>query len=333
ELSFDVPNTPVPESPSDLVVAPNGASISGTAPIGSEVEVRDANGNVIGSVVVGADGTFVVALTPPQANGEQLDVVAIDADGNSSLPVQLTAPDITAPAIPTELAVSADGSVLTGRAEPGSTVRVVGADGAELGNVLVGPTGIFSIALDPPLIDGEALQVSATDAQGNTSGVGTVNAPDIDNPIDTTAPVAPTNLLITSDGRTVSGRGEAGTTVKVLDADGNVLAEGTVLPDGTFSVQLPSGVTDGSALQVILTDAAGNVSQPGSVTSPDLQAPAQPADLTLTDGTSLTGSAEANARVEVRDAAGNVIGSGTVGPDGSFTLSLDPAQANGEALD
>ncbi|HDS1735602.1 TPA: hypothetical protein QEM55_002637, partial [Pseudomonas putida] len=332
ELSFDVPNTPVPESPSDLVVAPNGASISGTAPIGSEVEVRDADGNVIGSVVVGADGTFVVALTPPQANGEQLDVVAIDADGNSSLPTLITAPDFTAPEVPTDLVVSADGSTLSGRAEPGSTVRVIGVGGTELGSVLVGPTGAFSVAFAPPLVNGEALQVSATDVQGNISGFGTVNAPDIDSPIDTTAPLAPSNLLISSDGRTLSGRGEAGTTVKVLNADGTVLVSATVLADGSFSLQLPTAITDGSARQVTLTDAAGNVSPSASVTSPDLQAPEQPSDLTLTDGNSLTGSAEVGARVEVRDAAGELIGSGTVGEDGTFTLILDPPQANGEAL-
>jgi hypothetical protein len=76
-----------------------------------------------------AGGTFTVILNPAQANGELLDVVAIDGTGASSLPVQVAAPDITPPVTPSELAISANGSVVTGRAEVGSTVRVLAADG------------------------------------------------------------------------------------------------------------------------------------------------------------------------------------------------------------
>ncbi|MFP3830994.1 Ig-like domain-containing protein, partial [Pseudomonas sp. SIMBA_021] len=82
-------------------------------------------------------------------------------------------------------------------------------------------------------------------------------------------PDVPANLVIGLAGSQLSGRGEAGTTVQVRDAAGTVLATGTVGPDGTFAVTLSPAVNDGSTLQVTLTDAAGNVSQPGSVASPD----------------------------------------------------------------
>ncbi|WP_449429784.1 BapA/Bap/LapF family large adhesin [Pseudomonas putida] len=331
-LQFDVPLTPAPASPSDLVVAEDGTSISGSAPAGSRVEVRDANGTLIGTVAVSTDGSFSVPLSPAQANGELLDVVAVDASGASSLPVQLTAPDITAPAIPDELAVSADGSAITGRAEPGSTVRILAADGSELGNALVGPTGTFTITLAPPQVDGEQLQVTASDAAGNTSAAGSVTAPDIDSG-DTTPPAAPDALLIGLAGSQLSGRGEAGASVQVRDADGNVLATGTVGPDGDFQLTLVPAVNDGSTLQVVLTDAAGNVSEPGSVTSADLLAPEQPTELALADGVTLTGRGEAGATVQVRDAAGTVIGTAQVGADGLFSVTLSPTQANGEALD
>ncbi|WP_409263954.1 Ig-like domain-containing protein, partial [Pseudomonas putida] len=117
------------------------------------------------------------------------------------------------------------------------------------------------------------------------------------------------------------------------DAAGNILATGTVAADGTFVITLAPAVNDGSTLQVTLTDAAGNVSQPGSVTSADLLPPAQPTDLALTDGVTFTGRGEPGAIVQVRDAAGNLIGTGVVGADGLFSLTLSPAQANGEALD
>ncbi|MCE0782037.1 BapA/Bap/LapF family large adhesin, partial [Pseudomonas sp. NMI542_15] len=332
-LTFDVPLVPTPASPSDLVVAADGTSVSGSAPVGSRVEVQDANGAVVGSIVVGAEGTFTVVLNPAQANGQLLDVVAIDNNGASSLPVQVTAPDITAPAAPSELAVSANGSVVTGRAEAGSTVRVLAADGTTvLGSVVVGAGGTFSIGLTPPQVAGEQLQVTATDTAGNASAAGTVTAPIVDNGGDTTPPAPATQLVISVDGRTVSGRGEAGTTVEVRNDQGQVLVSGTVQPDGSFNVQLPTPVVDGSSLQVTLTDAAGNVSTPSPLTAPDQVAPLQPTDLVLSNGDSLVGTAEGGARVEVKDALGNLIGSAIAGPDGSFSLTLDPPQANGETL-
>ncbi|CRN06907.1 hypothetical protein PYEL_27300 [Pseudomonas sp. URMO17WK12:I11] len=332
-LLFDVPLVPAPASPSGLVVADDGTSISGTAPAGSQVQVRDADGNVVGSVVVGAGGTFTVVLNPAQANGELLDVVAIDGAANASLPVQVTAPDITPPAIPGELQVNGDGSVVTGRAEAGSTVRVLAADGVTvLGSAVVGATGVFSITLNPPQVDGEVLQVNATDAAGNASLPGSVTAPVIDNGGDTTPPQPATDLVISANGATVSGRGEVGTTVQVRNDQGQLLASGTVQADGTFVVQLQTPVIDGSALQVTLTDAAGNVSAPSSLAAPDQVAPLQPANLALENGVTLSGTAEAGARVEVRDAAGTLIGSAIAQPGGTFNLTLDPPQANGQAL-
>ncbi|MFK2914020.1 BapA/Bap/LapF family large adhesin, partial [Pseudomonas sp. 3HC3] len=329
---YDVPLTTAPDSPSNLAINADGTTLTGTAPAGSRVEVHDANGTLIGSAIASADGSFSIELNPAQANGELLDVVAIDDGGISSLPAQITAPDITAPAAPTELAVSADGSVITGRAEPGSTVRIVAAGGTELGTVVVGPTGAFSLNLNPPQVDGEVLQAAATDAAGNTSPSSAVTAPDIDG-VDTTPPAAPTDLVIGLAGSQLSGRGEAGSTVQVRDAAGNILATGTVAADGTFVIALDPAVNDGSTLQVTLTDAAGNVSQPGSVTSVDLLPPAQPTDLALADGVTFTGRGEPGATVQVRDAGGNLIGTGLVNEDGTFSVTLFPAQANGEALD
>ncbi|MFV3292471.1 BapA/Bap/LapF family large adhesin [Pseudomonas sp. NY11955] len=332
-LQFEVPVTTAPASPSDLVFAEDGSSISGTAPAGSRVQVHDANGTLIGSVIAGPDGSFTVTLDPAQANGELLDVVAIDGSGAASLPVQVTAPDITPPVTPSELVVNADGSLVTGRAEPGSTVRVLAADGTTvLGSVVVGATGSFSITLDPPQVNGEVLQVTATDAAGNASTAGSVTAPDIDG-VDTTPPDAPTNLVINATGSQLSGRGEAGASVQVRDSAGSVVATGTVNPDGTFTLTLSPAITDGSTLQVTLTDAAGNASQPGSVATPDLQAPAQPSELALADGVTFTGRGEPGATVQVRNAAGSLIGTGLVNEDGTFSVTLFPAQANGEALD
>lgn len=327
------PDTTPPNAPTDLAIGQAGRQLSGRGEPGTTVQVRDAAGNLIGSGVVDAAGNFNVTLSPVQANGEVLEVRLVDGAGNVSTSLQLTAPDITPPAVPSSLAVSPDGTVLTGRAEPGSTVRVLAADGTTvLGSVVVASDGTFSVTLDPPQFDGEQLQVTATDAAGNASPPASVTAPDIVGGGDTTPPAPASDVIISADGRIVSGRGEVGATVNVLNDQGQLIGTGTVQPDGSFTLQLASPVVDGSSLQVTLTDAAGNVSTPSPLTAPDLLSPAQPSGLGLVNGVTLTGSAEAGARVEVRDANGNLIGSAIVQPDGSFTLTLAPAQANGEHL-
>ncbi|BBH44398.1 BapA/Bap/LapF family large adhesin [Pseudomonas sp. KU43P] len=328
------PDTTPPNAPTALVVGQAGHQLKGRGEVGTQVQVRDAEGHLIGSGVVGADGTFTLTLNPAQANGEALNVRLVDSAGNISVPGHVVAPDITAPTAPAGLAVNADGSVVSGRAEPGSTVRVFAADGTTLlGSAVVGANGAFSITLDPPQVDGQHLRVTATDAAGNTSTAGNVTAPDIDTGGgDTTPPAPASGLAISGDGRTVSGRGEAGATVKVFNDQGQLVGTGIVQADGSFTLQLTRPIVDGASLQVTLTDAAGNVSAPAPLTAPDLVAPTQPTNLSLTEGETLTGRAEPGARVEVRDANGVLIGSGIVGPNGTFSFTLDPVQANGEHL-
>jgi len=325
-------DTTAPATPIDLLVSPDGLRLSGRGEAGARVNVFDAAGNLIGTGTVNADGSFDVALNTPQANGENLGVSLTDAAGNTSQPGAVTAPDITAPAAPTGLAINEQGNTLTGRAEPGSTVQVRGADGAVLGSAVAGADGQFSVTLQPPQTDGQALQVTATDAAGNASTPGSVTAPDIDVGGDTTPPLPASNLIISADGRTVSGRGEVGATVNVLNDQGQLIGTGTVQADGSFTLQLDPPVVDGSSLQVTLTDAAGNVSTPSPLTAPDLLPPVQPTGLSLANGVTLSGNAEAGTRVEVRDADGNLIGSGIVGPDGRFSLTLDSVQADGQHL-
>ncbi|WP_033727805.1 Ig-like domain-containing protein, partial [Pseudomonas cremoricolorata] len=326
------PDLIAPAQPTDLTLAA-GVTLTGSGEPGASVQVRNAAGAVIGSGVVAANGQFSVELTPAQANGEFIDVRLVDAAGNESIPLTFQAPDITAPVAPFDLAVNADGSVLSGRGEPGSRVRVTDARGVELGSAVVNAAGSFALSLVPAQTEGQSLQATALDAAGNVSPATSVSAPNLETPVDTIPPDAPSGLVINAGGAQLSGRGEPGTTVTVRDALGRVIASDVVAPDGTFSVVLAPAVIDGSALRVDLTDAAGNVSETVSVLSPDLLAPAQPTDLALAEGVTLTGSGEPGASVEVRDAAGAVIGRGVVGADGQFSLALNPAQANGEFID
>ncbi len=160
-------------------------------------------------------------------------------------------------------------------------------------------------------------------------------------PGDTTPPASAIDLLVSPDGLHVTGRGEAGTTVTVRDAAGNVIGTGTVGADGTFDVSLNSLQTNGEKLGVTLTDPAGNSSDPASVTAPDggvgnppdTTAPDAPTNLVIDQaGKRLSGRGEAGTTVQVRDADGNVLATGTVGADGTFHLTLQPALVDGSTV-
>ncbi|WP_241576877.1 Ig-like domain-containing protein, partial [Rosenbergiella collisarenosi] len=81
----------------------------------------------------------------------------------------------------------------------------------------------------PAQTNGQTLSVTATDTAGNPSSVATTTAP------DTTAPAAPTDVVVSHDGVTVTGKAEAGSTVAIKDADGNTLGSATVAADGSFT--------------------------------------------------------------------------------------------------
>ncbi|WP_256930499.1 Ig-like domain-containing protein, partial [Pseudomonas sp. D1HM] len=164
-----------------------------------------------------------------------------------------------------------------------------------------------------------------------------VVSPDID-PADTTAPDAPTNLSVSPNGGTVSGKGEPGTTVTIKDPQGNTIGTGTVGADGNFAVGLNPPQVNGEVLDVTLTDAAGNISDPAQVVSADIDfvdttAPDAPTNLVVTpNGVNVSGKGEAGTTVHIRDDQGNLLGTGTVGADGNFSVDMDTPKINGELL-
>ncbi|MEG5265568.1 BapA/Bap/LapF family large adhesin [Pseudomonas sp. JDS28PS106] len=328
------PDTTPPTAPANLQVSADGLTLTGTGEAGSTVTVRDANGNVLGSAVVAQDGTFTVGLNSPQTGGQPLTVEQTDAAGNTSTTTPVAAPDTTPPSAPTNLQVSANGLTLAGTGEAGATVTVRDANGAVLGSAVVAADGSFSVPLSSAQVDGQQLSIVQTDPSGNVSPPVSVTAPDVTFPVDVTPPTAPADLTVSPDGTLLSGRGEIGAQVRVLDNAGNLIGTGVVGADGLFSVTLNPAQTDGLPLSVSLTDAAGNTSSNAAINAPDLTQPTAPTDLAVSaDGLTLTGRAFPGLRIFVRTASGVALGSARVGADGLFSVALNPAQLNGEPLE
>ncbi|MCP1475885.1 hypothetical protein ABIA54_000022 [Pseudomonas sp. EB276 TE3739] len=316
-----------PQTPANLGLSSDGSQLTGTARAGTTIEVRAADGELLGRATVGADGTFLLTLIRAQLNGEVISIVAVNNAGAQSPTVTFNAPDITGPGAATDLAISSDGLSVTGRGEPGSTVRVTDAQGTVLGTALVAANGTFTVQLSAAQIDGQALSVQLTDAAANPSPAVTIIAVDLDGLTQ------PSDIVLSVDGRQMKGRGQVGSTITVRDANGNLLGSAVVAADGTFTVQLSSPQNNGETLQISASDAAGNTSAPLTYVTPDTQGPAAVSNLTLDgQGQTLTGKGEVGASVTVRDAAGNIIGTGTVGADGNFTVNLSTAQTDAQQL-
>ena len=306
-------DTQPPLSPDNLTVSADGAVVTGTAEPGSTVTITDNNNHVIGSGVTGPDGSFTITITPPQTNGETITAIATDPAGNPSLPETALAPDITAPLPPTNLTINNAGDQVSGTAEPNSTVHILNPGGTIIGTTTADADGDFTATLVPPQTNGEHLVANATDAAGNTSGNTAVTAP------DSTAPDAPTGVIVAGDGGSVSGHAEIGSAITVKDSNGNTIGVGQADSSGHFAVSITPSQINGETVKVTATDSAGNESLPASALAPDITAPDQPIiiavlddvpdvigkidnnTLTNDDKPEIKGTAEAGSQVKIYD--------------------------------
>ncbi len=136
------------------------------------------------------------------------------------------------------------------------------------------------------------VNATATDPAGNTSGQGSTT-------VDGVAPTTPTVNL--SNGSSLSGTAEPGSTVILTDGNGNPIAE--VTADWSFTPSTP--LADGTVVNATATDPAGNTGGQGSTTV-DAIAPATPT-VNLSNGSSLSGTAEPGSTVILTDGNGNPI--------------------------
>lgn len=343
-------DTTPPQAPGNLQVSEDGQSVSGTAEAGSTVTIKGPDGTVIGTTTANDDGTFSTPISPAQTNGEVLTVIATDGAGNASLPNTATAPDNTAPLAPDNVVVSGDGTTVTGTAEAGSTVTIRQGD-VIVGQAVTDDQGNFSVTLNPPKANGEALTADATDPAGNTGPTTPALAPDItpaqtpvivsvvDDVPGTTGTIAQGGL--TNDATpTISGTGEAGTRLYIYSGSDQI---GTlIIPSSgqwifTPTVHLHEG---GHVLSATAIDAAGNASGTSNTWSitVDSVAPGTPVITQVVDNVegrtgaldvgettndptpTLNGTAEPGATVTIR-LDGNSIGTAVADSNGAWSFT------------
>ncbi|WP_060464895.1 biofilm-associated Ig-like repeat protein Blp1 [Acinetobacter sp. LMB-5] len=323
-----------PNAIENIIFNENGQNFTAQAEVNTQVEVKNAVGELVGSGYVDSAGNVSGYLNQIYLKGEELTFVVIDQAGNRSVEVKQTAfLDNTAPENATNLVFSEDGSYLTGMAEPNATIQIFDQNGQLVNqwNNNVNWDGTFNISLYSNYLHGEELKVVVVDRAGNLSGGVTVKAP-----LDDIAPVAASNLTFSEDGSSLSGVAEPNTFIQIFDQNGqqvNTWSQ-SVNADGTFTIFLGSSNLHGEEFTVIVKDRAGNVSDVVSVKAPlDDVAPNPIKNIVLDpNGQNFIAQAEANSNIEVRNAEGVLIGLGSTDNEGNVTGYFYQVYLHGEEL-
>lgn len=341
------PSTPTTfQTPADEVVAPpsvdkvtgnttQGYQVTGTAELGTTIEVRATDGTVLGTATTGPTGQYTVTLASGKATAKQtVNVVAKNDTGLESQPTTAMTPaDVTTPTIGDITGDSTTGYEITGTADPNTTIEVRNPDGTIIGTTTTDDQGNFTVDLPAGAANpGDTLTVVGKDGDGNESQPTEVTVPE-----DATvaAPTVTTVTGTTATGYQVTGTAEPNVTIEIHNEAGLVIATGTTDGAGAFTITLPTGTaTANEALTAIAKDAAGKESNPTAFKTPaDPDAPVATPTVdkitgSTTKGYQVVGEAEVGTTVEVRDADGTVLGMATTGTDGKYTVTLEPGKAS-----
>jgi len=317
--SSSAPDLIAPNQPT-ATLADDTVTVTGKAEANAKIYIQDAKGQILASGTVDSNGNFTIKLDKPLVNGEKVAVIAQDAAGNNSKATVVTGTkDTIAPDAP-QAQLNDDGSILDGKTEANATVNVYDASGKLLGTVKANSEGIFSLKLTPPLTSEAGGKVIAQDAAGNKSEATPIFAGK-----DTIPPETPL-VEVNKEGTVIEGKAEANAKVQIKDADGKVIGTATANAQGEFKITLSSALKESQKATIIVEDVAGNKSKPLEVTSGyDTLAPDKPIAQVNAEGTSVTGTAEANAKIEIKNSADKVIGTGTADANGKFTITISPA--------
>ncbi|MFG8253670.1 Ig-like domain-containing protein, partial [Pseudomonas aeruginosa] len=304
--------------PAPVINPSNGVVISGTAEAGATVILTDGNGNPIGQVTADGSGNWAFTPATPLANGTVINALAQDAAGNNSSPTSATV-DSLAPAAP--VIDPSNGSVIAGTAEAGATVILTDGNGNPIGQVTADGSGNWSFTPGTPLSNGTVVNAVAQDAAGNTSGPASTT-------VDSVAPAAP--VIDPSNGSVIAGTAEAGATVILTDGGGNPIGQATADGSGNWSFTPGTPLANGTVINAVAQDPAGNTSGPTSTTV-DAVAPATPV-VNPSNGSVIAGTAEAGATVILTDGGGNPIGQATADGSGNWSFTPGTPLANGSVV-
>ncbi|EAN9529639.1 Ig-like domain repeat protein [Salmonella enterica] len=337
----------------DWITNKSHVTIDGTAEAGSTLTIRNPQGVVIATLVVGNDGRWSAELDLREGSNAFV-VVSEDKAGNSQQKeiliehdTQIEISDIslsrdTNSGDKYDLITNNKSPVLVAMTDPGATVQVY-INGVLQGTVEASSSGNISYTMPANSADGEyQVQFVATDTAGNRveSAITTVT---IDSQI-AVFDIDEDSLPALSNNRalSVSGVGEAGSQVSIF-VDGKLVNVVMVEADGTW--RAPILLQDDGTFNIhfSITDVAGNteVSKDYSV---DVDSSTDFPTLNLEDASNsgslddlitnhnkpvLVGTAEAGATIHIY-VDEKIVANVLVLEDGAWSYQFDNALKDGE---
>lgn len=304
---------------------PQGTSISGSAEPGTLVFITPVFGSrVLGSAIVGQNGSYSIQLSESIIDGSSVRVVSVDQANNRSYG-EIKSSDLTIP-MPVSAKFDTTGKYISGSAESsvtgGHQVVVMNSTNTTVLGTIMLPAyeSNYKITLTTALKNNEQVNVYVKDAAGNTSYATAINAP------DTTKPLVPEAAFDTT-GKYITGKAEPGSTVIVKNAAGTQLETATAnAATGEYSITLSTALINKETVKITAKDAAGNVSDIKSLIAPDKTPPAPPTASINSTRKVITGSAEAGSIVEVKNTSGSLLGSVTANATtGAYSVTLGTA--------
>ncbi|MEB7039869.1 Ig-like domain-containing protein, partial [Staphylococcus gallinarum] len=293
--TVEVRDVTPPKPPTVLPITSESTQISGLAEPNAKIKLTIAGGNEL-TAVANDQGIYVIALPNGWIldGGEDVNVYAIDASGNVSLPTYIRVLDVTAPEEPIVNPITSESTQITGTTEPGATIKVELPDGTEL-SAIADDQGDYTIIVDDAnrFRGGEKVKITATDDAGNKSEVIVIDVK------DTTPPLVPTVSPFTSQDTLISGTAEPDSIVKVLLPDGTELTA-TANLQGNYLIDIPNNqkFQGGEKIKLTATDQSGNTSLVEIIDVEDKTPPTPPTIGKLTsESMEISGTSEPGAKI------------------------------------
>ncbi|MDL4934797.1 Ig-like domain-containing protein [Enterococcus gallinarum] len=314
------------ETPTIDPVAAGDTTISGTAEPDSTVTVTIGNEQPV-TAVADAQGNWT-AEVPEVSQGETVTVVA-EADGKDpSEPVTVSVAGLTVAAPTASISGNeTDGYPVIGKATPNAAIEITNAQGDVVGSGTTDSDGNYRIVIAPDRVAPEEnLNVKAIVTAGGQDYSSPETA--ITVPIDDTAEqtTAPAIDPVTAGDTTINGTTEPGAAVSVTVGEEDPV---TAVADdqGNWTVEV-SEVTEGDTVTVVATADGKTPSSPVSVSVSGLTVEAPTATISgnETDGYPVIGQTVADAAIEITNAQGVVVGSGTADGEGNYRIVVAPDQ-------
>ncbi|MDD9318143.1 biofilm-associated Ig-like repeat protein Blp1 [Acinetobacter lactucae] len=325
-LTDDIAPNPI----ENIVLDINGQNFTAQAEANSQIEIKNANGDVIGYGSADSTGNVSGSFYQVHLHGEELTFVVVDRAGNRSTEVKQNALiDDVAPNPIENIVLDSNGQNFTAQAEANTQVEVRNAAGEVIGSGYVDGAGNVSGYLYQVYLHGEELTFIVVDRAGNRSTEVKQNALTDDvvpNPIE--------NIVLDANGQNFTAQAEANTQIEVKNAAGEVIGSGSTDSMGNVSGYLYQVYLHGEELTFVVVDRAGNRSaeiKQNALT--DDIAPNPIENIIFNEnGQNFTAQAEANTQVEVKNAVGEVVGSGYVDSAGNVLGYLNQVYLKGEEL-